>query len=259
MNAQIYIINLDPAAREYEALRKSLEATEIPVERFPGVDGRKLSPGRLREVAAKNRFYRPLLKTEIGCYLSHRLCLEKIASGSADFGLVFEDDAVLHESFASALARLLDDRAARKTQWELLKLSDCGKNYVNKFGNAADGFSTVECHPIPARFLAQVWTRSGAAKFLKRYTTVSRPVDIDIKFSWEHRICVENVFPDLVFHSGVPSSIGDRETLPKSFVKKLLFQTDFVLRRFFWALRKYGVWKTLSLEWRGLGFGKRRH
>jgi glycosyl transferase family 25 len=246
MKTKIYIINLERAAARYQAVCEGLRGVSVPVVRVPGVDGNALSDLVFWELTRKNRFSRPLLKTEAGCYLSHLQCLKKIVEENLDFGIVLEDDAVFSPDFEKVLLELLDEREKQKTDWELLKMSDCGSHYIEQAKRP--DYSLVECHPVPARFLAQIWTRSGAEKFLARYTEVSRPVDIDIKFVWEHGIRVVNVLPDLVRHAEIPSTIGDRERLRRPFFKNSVYRAGFILRRILWSVGKRGLLRTLKLE-----------
>jgi glycosyl transferase family 25 len=246
MKTKIYIINLDRAPGRYQTVYEELRGVSIPVERVPGVDGNTLPDSAFRELTRKNRFSRPLLKTEAGCYLSHLQCLKKILEEGLDFGIVLEDDAVFSPGFEKRFQELLDERKDQKTDWELLKLSDCGAHFIEQ--TKRTDYRLVECHPVPARFLAQIWTRSGAEKFLARYTTISRPVDIDIKFVWEHGIRVVNILPDLVHPAETPSTIGDRDKIPKPRWKKIRYQANLLFRRILWSIRARGLRKTVRLE-----------
>lgn len=246
MKTKIYIINLDRAVDRYRTVHESLRGVSISVERIPGVDGKNLSDETFRDLTKKNRFWRPLIKTEVGCYLSHLNCLKKIIEEKLDFGIVLEDDAVIPPHFENVLKKILEDRAKNKTDWELLKLSDCGKHFLEKSKHA--NYALVECQPVPARFLAQVWTRFGAEKFLDCYAEIARPVDIDIKFVWEHKIRIENIFPDLVHHADTISTIGDRDKIPKPFLRRCFYQANVLLRRILWSIRVRGFRKTARLE-----------
>jgi glycosyl transferase, family 25 len=56
---------------------------------------------------------------EIGCYLSHVEVMREFIASDAAFALVFEDDALLHDSLPDVLGALL----ANPGRWDVVKLS----------------------------------------------------------------------------------------------------------------------------------------
>ncbi|MDR0536404.1 MAG: glycosyltransferase family 25 protein [Puniceicoccales bacterium] len=248
--AKIYIINLARAPKRLEAIMGQLHESPFPVEYFAAVDGQTLSQEDYRRLTRKNRYYRPLTKNEVACHLSHRRCLEKFTQDGVDFGIVLEDDAVLQPMFNTALPLLLEKRfrarngTAAPDSWDVLKLADCD----TRFWETDAGQTTrsgqprsVECRRVPALFLAQVWTPAAARGFLSTYPLATRPVDIEIKYLWEHKLRVYNSLPNLVCASGAASTIGARAPAHTASLRAWLYRGHFILRSAAHTLRHHGL------------------
>lgn len=68
------------------------ERLDLGFERFRAIDGNELSEELITRINDRNQWPRPLIRAEIGCFLSHRACWETVASGIESFGAIFEDD-----------------------------------------------------------------------------------------------------------------------------------------------------------------------
>jgi glycosyl transferase family 25 len=67
--------------------------------------GRQLSDVERKYLASlSERWPAPLSPVEIGCFLSHRRCLERIATGEDEFAVIFEDDVRLSQGAARLLS-----------------------------------------------------------------------------------------------------------------------------------------------------------
>ena len=104
-----YVINLDRNPERLAFMRGQLERLGIAFERFPAVWGKGLSAderkrgfSRVRSfIASKKR----LSDAEIGVAMSHVGVYRRMAADRVPCALVFEDDVVLGDGFAAALAR----------------------------------------------------------------------------------------------------------------------------------------------------------
>src|SRR5690349_9829713 len=90
-----YVINLDRSPDRWQRMKDRLTSIGAVFERVLAVDGLLLSDAEISTV------YRPvagaaeMTPEEIGCFLSHRKCWERIALGSDAYGCVFEDDMLI--------------------------------------------------------------------------------------------------------------------------------------------------------------------
>jgi glycosyl transferase family 25 len=98
-----YLINLDRSPERLARMASILGEMGVDFERVAAVDGETLSEEQLVAAVSPTSGRRPLSRGEIGCLLSHRLCLERIASGTDAFGLVLEDDIHFSANASSLL------------------------------------------------------------------------------------------------------------------------------------------------------------
>lgn len=104
----VYVINLDRDAKRMAEMAQQCEALGIPFKRVPAVDGRKVAPHVLRQMATPfcQSFCTPSM---IGCALSHMRVWKAVLRAGYARVLVLEDDAVLVPDFRDRLARALVD------------------------------------------------------------------------------------------------------------------------------------------------------
>lgn len=93
---QCYLINLDRSADRLEFMENEFKRNDLSFVRVPAVDGRLLSDNeRYAVMGTEQRADMPISPSEIGCFLSHRKCLELIAGASDPYAAIFEDDVAL--------------------------------------------------------------------------------------------------------------------------------------------------------------------
>lgn len=106
---ECYVINLDRSPDRWEHMQKQLSTigaqhTSLKIQRVVGVDGSKLTENEIsfHQQSAFNLSKiacpRDLSKAEIGCYLSHKKCWEKLINSSSDWILILEDDITIFPS-----------------------------------------------------------------------------------------------------------------------------------------------------------------
>jgi len=127
----VSVINLDSSKKRWLDVKKQLEVLPYPVERFPAIDGRKMSeasyakqgiPYVLWPSTADQR-HKKARPGEIGCYLSHRELLKQLGSKSAlpNAGhLILEDDITIEKDAEERITRALQ---TVPSDWDILCLS----------------------------------------------------------------------------------------------------------------------------------------
>lgn len=90
-----YLINLDRSPDRLLRMKAEFAKANINFERVTAVEGKLLSNAEVAGIKTNPGWKQPLNRTEIGCFLSHRKCLELIAQGTDKFAAVFEDDVRL--------------------------------------------------------------------------------------------------------------------------------------------------------------------
>jgi glycosyl transferase, family 25 len=101
-----YLINLDRSPDRLAHMRREFERVGVGFTRVAAVDGASLSDRELKDfiAAPAKPSLEPWLPGEIGCFLSHAIAWQMIASGSAEAAAVFEDDVQLADDVKPLLA-----------------------------------------------------------------------------------------------------------------------------------------------------------
>ena len=101
---KIFVINLDRSPDRMAYMEKQLTALNLSFERINAVDGNKSSDDFLNKFYSKRlnreKYFAPLKKAEIGCYISHLIACEKVIQENLDYGIILEDDLILDSNFA---------------------------------------------------------------------------------------------------------------------------------------------------------------
>ena len=118
-----HVINLAANTARMENSARELSRLGIAFERLDAVNGWAMDEGAVAAVydAGENarRGKYPLVRPEIGCYLSHVEAWRRIAEGEAEGGFVFEDDIRAEDTLGEAMALLSGDEGR---DWDMVKL-----------------------------------------------------------------------------------------------------------------------------------------
>ena len=94
-----FVINLDDSKDRFDVISKRLDKLGISYERMSAVNGRALTEEEVESLTyphdhfeTKVRFTRMLTRGEIGCFLSHRKCWQRLLVSDEKFAAVMEDD-----------------------------------------------------------------------------------------------------------------------------------------------------------------------
>lgn len=100
-----FVINLDSSTERMDRMSRRLNELKISFERIPAVNGRDLSDELISQITypynhfeSRVRFPRTLTKGEVGCFLSHRKCWEKLIESNEEWALIMEDDIRISDS-----------------------------------------------------------------------------------------------------------------------------------------------------------------
>ncbi|WP_412504006.1 glycosyltransferase family 25 protein [Shewanella indica] len=200
MNFKILVINLESSADRLVSMQEQCARLGLTFERVPAVRGSELLPEKKAEVydiEANIRKYDRLLNDgEIGCYMSHVLCWEKVISDDLDFALILEDDAILTDD----MPKYLDKLAESFREWDYIKLSHGSKQKKDVAAvDIGDSLMLGLCLKLPSTTTGQLVSRDGAKKLLQYAFPIARPIDMDIQYWYEKslRCFVARPFPVL--------------------------------------------------------------
>lgn len=123
----------------------------------------------------------PLTATEIGCFLSHRACWQRIVDRGDDYGLIAEDDMAFDPvvwAEAMALVRL------HATPDSFIRLpAKLREKPVLTLGEQGHAKMFLP-HVIGLQMVCQIVGRNAAARLLAASEILDRPVDTLMQMHW---------------------------------------------------------------------------
>lgn len=132
----------------------------------------------------RRRCKRPISRTEVGVYASHRLAWRRLLDSDHAAALILEDDFGFRD--VGQVSRVLESWPSVLEDRDIVKLFDFEKRAVNRpmFSRHIGGIELVKWRSPTAGMVAYLISRRGAQKFLTR-DRIFRPVDEDVKYFWE--------------------------------------------------------------------------
>lgn len=218
------VINLDRSPERWQMMKNSLENLGVTAERVSACEGKKLSQDEIKALVpplddiAKINCPREILPNEIGCFLSHKKCWQKLVDSEENWALILEDDI----KFSSRANYYIKD-----TNWipegvDIVQLHLWGKSWetrINDKENITLKSGDELVHPIhPPALGTQAYfiSKRAARDALQFSERLSCPVDnflagIYSRFSKLHPTYRLN--PAVVTTTDLPSSIGTKEAI----------------------------------------------
>ncbi|AXT35512.1 glycosyl transferase family 25 [Phaeobacter sp. LSS9] len=169
---------------------------------------------------------------EIGCFLSHRKCWQKIVDSTDEFGLIVEDDLALDLTIWRDAIALAENSATTES---FIRLPAKHRETATQF-IATEGEARLFLpRRIGLQTVAQVVGKAAAARLLAATETLDRPVDTFLQMHWVHWQMVHTIWPngasELTEELG-GSTIQSRPTGGKIAreVKRALYRSQVALR-----------------------------
>lgn len=248
---RVLLINLDRDANRLAWMTEQLAAGNIEFERLPAVLGTETPQSVAHFFSTKSRpLLRPLRIGEIGCYASHLVAMQRIATGELGrVVLMLEDDlrvsTNLIEIIRESLAQLPKD-------WDILRLSNPPKRSVKIISTLSDGRNLIQYSKIPNSTGAFLITIEGARKLLKP-TPRFRPIDEDMRRPWryglkEYGIVPAPVQPDILEESSIENLQPKSTIQNRRLVTRLIGKVEFshFIERPLFNMRSLGFTAWLS-------------
>lgn len=227
MSWPVYVINMANNTNRMMHVTSQLNELGIPFTRFEAVNGRALTPDQIDAiydpVANLTRARHPMIKPEIGCYMSHIELWKIIAQSDAQGGVILEDDF----SCASDLQAVLDALTTDGGTWDITKLFSARKQQkIFGLRSLCHGRGLGLPYKVPNTMLGYVIRRNAAKRLANNSLPFSRPVDEDHKHFWEQNLRVKMVSPPPLQFSDLSTETGTitaarRVQTATSFTQKL--------------------------------------
>jgi len=251
-DCRCYLINLDRSPERLEAMHAHLSVLDIAYERVPGVDGAALDEAQFRQYTRENRYYKPLRRGEVGCYLSHNKALQCFLDSNTPYALILEDDARLDSDactvITAALALRDSDRDTLR-QWDLLKLNRPRRRWI-ELARLGTRFLVEYGLSVPATTTAALWTRAGAERWLAAFRGCPRPIDCDLQYPWECGLTILSIHPPIARPEELITTLGNPLSSTLNPWPKLRYELSRIRPRLQHFARRYGWGMLLAWLWR---------
>lgn len=210
MTFKTFVINLDSSPDRLESIKTQCDALNIEFERVPAVYGAHLSDDEKNAVfnleANIQKYHKPLNNGEIGCYLSHIRCFQKILDDGLDYALILEDDSELDASLADYIKAVSE----LTMPWDYIKLSRGSKEKKHLTSQSiGKGINLRTAAKLPSTTTGQFVSRSGAEKLIAHAYPIARPIDVDIQYWFEKSLTCFVAEPLPVKAAGFDSKINE--------------------------------------------------
>lgn len=187
------IIHMRGDARREPNVRRLL--TRLPgAEIVPAVNGRAIAgqtatrPGDLHAP----RYPFPLSPGELGCFLSHRACWDRIAGSDDAYALIVEDDFACDPAL---WPEVLDLIAAHATPDSFIRLPAKRRERPAQPVDSRAHARLFLPRVIGLQTVAQVVGRAAAARLLAASPTPDRPVDSFLQMHWATGQRIHTIHP----------------------------------------------------------------
>jgi glycosyl transferase, family 25 len=170
-----YLINLDRSPERLAFFREQAQRAGVVFERIAAVEGALLDADARKSLLSPSYTFQPLNDGELGVFLSHRVCWERLMAGSDSFAAVFEDDVLL----AEGTGEIIDRISTLQPQCDLIKLETTLRTVVVE----SSGLEVSASYRLGALktwhggAAAYIVSRGGARKLLSRTMPLADPVD----------------------------------------------------------------------------------
>ena len=223
------VINLERSRDRRQLILDELKKFDIKPEIITGIDGKTLTQSQIRTLShsiyhpAHANYPKELTTNELGCFLSHRKCWERLISSGEEWALIIEDDARFNDKSKKYLTT---------TSWipvpAIIQLNDHhGRKFTIKEEiPLKSGDSLVRTlYPFPMGAHAYLINRQTALNAINQSKKITAPVDeflFALRSSFARKNPTYILNPGLSYPAeGIPSTIGDRDNIRKNRVKFL--------------------------------------
>lgn len=204
-----YLINLDRSHERLVLMEEQFQKVALPFVRVAAVDGKSITDGEFAGIKRNSGWKQPLTKSEIGCFLSHRKCLELIVQSGDKFGAVFEDDAKF--SVNAQQFFMSDDWLTE--QMDLVKL----ETHVRKVltdepaASVAGGYTVARLRSQHILSAGYIISAKCARMLLSEMNAAAAPMDhllFTPSCGFFNKMAVFQVSPAVCGQAGLESTLG---------------------------------------------------
>lgn len=202
---KIFVISLRSSLDRRALVVKKLGERNIPFEFLDAVDGQTDQHPYLTRYDEKSFLVHRRRKAspgELGCYVSHLLAWEKCIELGEPI-VVLEDDFHLTPDFEDGLSYL----GQFADQVSFVRLEPLEKRMVLT-SDRGSRFRLVKQLDVGMCMTGYMITPRGASKLLRHAETIRAPIDLYLKYTFDHNELVHAIVPHGVYPTHETSIIG---------------------------------------------------
>lgn len=201
------VVSLDTALERREAFAKSAEPTSLQWTFFDAMHD--LHPDLLYESADARRYRgRELTAGELGCYSSHYAIWKQLLESESEACLVLEDDVIPDWQVLESVLTKTGD--FNNIHFLRLYYKYPSRFLVRKKGFLKRSLNLIELLDLAYGTQGYYIDRIAAARFVKHFKRIRRPIDDQIDHYWDHGIPNLSLFPFPLIEITQQSEIGDQ-------------------------------------------------
>lgn len=190
------IIHMTASSARYKNVERLL--TDLPnAEVIEAVDGRlpdaQVNTKTYAGTLHKPNYPFPLSGGEIGCFLSHRKCWQRIIDAKWPAALIVEDDFQIDPQNLSKLMKLVERNA---TADSFIRIPPKDREPLTQLKDQENDLKLYTPHVIGLQTTAQVVGRNAAKRLLEATDSIDRPVDTFLQMHWITGVEIETILPN---------------------------------------------------------------
>jgi glycosyl transferase, family 25 len=196
----VLVINLDRSQHRLVKITGQLDRLGLIWERLPAADGKNLdmSDTQLLDLASFKRLHGKMpLAGELGCYLSHVWCMQRLMGSGHEYALIVEDDALLGDG----LPGVLEDLLSKPSQWDMVKLSGMHSGTPLKVSALAGGHALAVPLSRYTGSSCYLINRKVAALYAQSLLPMKLPYDHEYDRAWAYGFKMRMVVPAPCTHT----------------------------------------------------------
>jgi len=210
-----FLINLDRSPDRLAYSKLEFERYGVDYTRIEAVDGRQIDIADFPQATRNGwAYHTPLTVNEVACYMSHLNALKSFLASDATHAMILEDDFAFVEDPMPCISSMMEI-----DDWDIVKLYNWKERRLKKICNTG-----------------QLFSRSGAEKFLAKKNHFYRPVDVELKHYWEQKLRIKSLSPPIITEH--------KETQPLSTIGHAPSEKS--LPSFLWRMKYFFHYGTLK-------------
>lgn len=209
-----FVINLDRSPERWDSIQKQLSSIHVNPHRVAAIDGRGREVSEFPECNPKQfrlSHGNLPLPTEIACSLSHIKTLREFLASGYSTAVVLEDDAILADDFADAVAAAL----RHSDQWDLLLLYGNHSGFPAHLVDMTEKYSLCGLSFRQTGSVAYMINRPCAERLVASLVPIRVPIDHAFTHPSYHKLKMRACLP-----YPVPATAKGKSTIGGQNVKR---------------------------------------